>query len=179
MKKLFYLVITALLFVPFIVSNAAIKTITTCENPTYDENSRQIKVCYLDIEVSGSSKFQTLKGKFTLTNTSFKVAPQAGDSRIKMTDNGNNNYTFSASKPISNQTVRLAKFTIYLAENGKECKIVWTPIQYVNYYCEFKDGNYYDLNGNVVSETEYKKQCLKHSCEVIGKLESASICHHS
>ena len=167
MKKLFYVIITVLAFIPLIVSNAAIKTITTCDNPVRDESNRQVKVCYLDIQVSGNSKFQTLKGKFTLTNTSFKVAPQAGDSRVKMTDNGNNNYTFSASSPIANQTVRLAKFTLYLAQNGKECKIVWTPIQYINSYCEVKDGNFYDLNGNIVSEKEYKKQCEKHYCEVI------------
>ena len=167
MKKLFYIVITAFLFIPLIVSNAAIKTVTTCDNPTRDENNRQIKVCYLDIDVTGNSKFQTVKGKFTLTNTTFKVTPVAGDSRVTMTDNGNNNYTFSVTKPISNQKVRLAKFTMYLSENGKECKIVWSPTQYINSYCEVKDGNYYDLNGNIVSETEYKKQCEKHSCDVI------------
>ena len=50
---------------------------------------------------------------------------------------------------------------------GRECKIVWSPIEYVNSYCEYKDGNYYDLNGNIVSEKEYRKQCEKHSCEVI------------
>ena len=167
MKKLFYIVITAFLFIPFIVTNAAIKTITTCDNPTRDENNRQVKVCYLDLEVSGNSKFQTVKGKFTLTNTTFKVAPTVGDSRVKMTENGNNNYTFSVTKPVSNQKIRLAKFTMYLSENGRECKIVWSPLEYVNSYCEFKDGNYYDLNGNIVSEAEYKKQCEKHSCEVI------------
>ena len=167
MKKLLYVIVAALMFVPLIVSNATIKTITTCENPTRDENNRQVKVCYLDIQVSGNSKFQALKGKFTLTNTTFKVAPVAGDSRIKMTDNGNYNYTFTASTPIANQTVRLAKFTMYLSENGREGKIVWNPIEYINSYCEYKDGNYYDMNGNVVSETEFKKQCEKHSCEVI------------
>lgn len=167
MKKVFYLIITALLFVPLMVSNAAIKTVTTCDNPTYDENNRQVKKCYLDIEVGGNSKFQTLKGKFTLTNTSFKVAPVSGDSRVTMIDNGNYNYTFSAKSPISNQTVRLAVFTVYLSANGKECKVVWSPIEYINSYCEHKNGNFYDLNGNIVSETEYKKQCEKHYCEVI------------
>ena len=167
MKKLFYVIITVLFFIPFIVTNAAIKTVTTCDNPTRDENNRQVKVCYLDIDVSGSSKFQTVKGKFTLTNTTFKVAPTAGDSRVKMTDNGNNTYTFSVTKPLSNQKVRLAKFTMYLSENGRECKIVWSPIEYVNSYCEYKDGNYYDLNGNIVSEKEYRKQCEKHTCEII------------
>ena len=167
MKKLFYVIITVLFFIPFIVTNAAIKTVTTCDNPTHDENNRQVKVCYLDIDVTGNSKFQTVKGKFTLTNTTFKVAPTAGDSRVKMTENGNNTYTFSVTKPLSNQKVRLAKFTMYLSENGRECKIVWSPIEYVNSYCEYKDGNYYDLNGNIVSEKEYRKQCEKHSCEVI------------
>lgn len=167
MKKVFYLIITALLFVPLMVSNAAIKTVTTCENPTYDENNRQIKKCYLDIDVQGNSKFQTLKGKFTLTNTSFKVTPVSGDSRVKMIDNGNYTYTFTANSPISNQKVRLAVFTVYLSANGKECKVVWSPIEYINSYCEHKDGNFYDLNGNIVSETEYRKQCEKHYCEVL------------
>ncbi len=167
MKKVFYLIITALMFLPIMVSNAAIKTVTTCENPTYDENNRQIKVCYLEIDVAGNSKFQTLKGKFTLTNTTFKVAPVSGDSRVTMVDNGNYNYTFKANSPISNQKVRLAVFTVYLSANGKECKVVWSPIEYINSYCEYKDGNYYDLNGNIVSETEYKKQCEKHYCEII------------
>ena len=167
MKKLFYVIFTMLMFVPFIVSNAAMSTVTTCDNPTTDENNRRVKVCYLDIKVTGNSKLQAVKGKFVLTNTTFKVAPVAGDSRITATDNGNYNYTFAASSPISNQTVRIAKFTMYLSENGKECSIMWNPTEYVNYYCAYEGGNYYDMNGNIVSQTEYNKQCEKHSCEVV------------
>ena len=166
MKKVFYLIITTLLFIP-VIANAKISTITTCDNPVYDENHRQVKTCYLDLEVSGNHKFQTVKGTFTLTNTAFKNTPVATDARITVTDNGNNNYSFSAKSPIANQTVRLAKFTIYLATNGQYCSIVWKPGEFTNSYCEFKDGNYYDLNGNIVSKTEYSKQCEKHYCEVI------------
>lgn len=166
MKKLFYLIITTLLFIP-VVANAKISTITTCDNPVYDENHRQVKTCYLDLEITGNNKFQAVKGTFTLTNTAFKSTPVATDARITVTDNGNNNYTFSAKSPIANQKVRLAKFTIYIATNGQYCSIVWSPSSFTNSYCEYKDGNYYDLNGNVVSETEYRKQCEKHYCEVI------------
>ena len=80
------------------------------------------------------------------------------DSRIIVTDNGNYNYTFSAKTPISNQTIKVAKFTMYKSENGQNCSIVFSPDEngFVNSYCEVKDGNYYDLNGNIVSEAEYK-----------------------
>lgn len=169
MKKLFYIIIALLAFTPLIVSYADFYTETPCDTKTTDENGRDIKVCYLDLVITGNSKFQTLKGQFTLTNTTFKVTPQAGDSRIKATDNGNYHYTFSATTPISNQKVRLAKFTMYLSQNGQNCSIVWNPDEkpFSNAYCEYKDGNYYDLNGNIVSETEFKKQCEKHSCEVV------------
>lgn len=166
MKKFVYSIILGLILLTPTIASASIKTITPCDNPIVDESGRKVKTCYLDIEISNNSSFQSVSGVLTLTNTSYKSEPETVDSRIKMVKNGNN-IIFTATTPIKNETVRLAKFTLYFATNGKECKATWNPNEYSNYYCENKNGFYYDLNGNIVNETEYNKQCNKHSCEIV------------
>ena len=166
MKKfMFTIIIAIILFVPTI-TNASIKTLTPCDEPIIDESGRKVKTCYLDLEISGNSSFQTVSGTLTLTNTTFKSEPETIDSRIKTAKNGDN-YTFTTTSIIKNETIRLAKFTLYFATNGKECSAIWNPNEYNTYYCENKNGYYYDLNGNSVNETEYNKQCKNHSCEII------------
>ena len=167
MKKFIYTIIIVIaLFIP-VIANASIKTLTPCDEPFIDESGRKVKTCYLDLEISGSSSFQTTSGTLTLTNTTFKSEPETIDSRVKVIRDGDN-YTFTTTSIIKNETIRLAKFTLYFATNGKECKAEWNPSrEFPIYYCENKNGYYYDLNGNIVSETEYNKQCNRHSCEII------------
>ncbi|MBQ9833847.1 MAG: hypothetical protein IJO33_01495 [Bacilli bacterium] len=166
MKKFIYTIIIAtILFVP-IITMATPRTLTPCDAPIIDESGRKVKTCYLDLEISGTDTFQTVTGSLKLTNTSFKSEPEVTDSRIKMIRNGDS-YVFTTTTPIKNETIRLTKFTLYFATNGKECRADWIPNDYNVYYCENKNGYFYDLNGNIVNEIEYNKQCKTHSCEII------------
>lgn len=166
MKKIIFIIFLALFIVSPTIANASLKTLTPCDEPIVDESGRKIKTCYLDLQITGNTEFQTVSGTITLTNTTYKSEPETVDSRVKMSKSGNS-YVFTTTNSIKNETIRLAKFTIYFATNGKECNAEWSPNEYNVYYCENKNGYFYDLNGNIVSETEYNKQCKTHSCEIV------------
>ncbi len=169
MKKLFYSILLLTTIILPIRVNAGLKTNVLCDEKKMDETlTHQIKTCYIDVTVTDDTSFYSVAGKFTMINTSLKGNIESGDKRIKITNTNLDNLTFVSETPIKNETIRIAKFTIFLAENGKECKVTWQPITYgINYSCKMENGYYYDKNGNSVSELEYNKQCKPHSCEII------------
>lgn len=169
MKKIFYGIFLALFIVLPHNVNAKLKTTMPCDEKRMDETlQHQIKTCYIDIEVSGDDALYSVNGEFTMKNTSLKGNIEAVDKRIKITNSDLKNLTFVSETPIKNEKIRIAKFTIYLAENGQECEVIWNPNKYgTNYSCSIENGYYYDKNGNSVTETEYNKQCKSHSCEII------------
>lgn len=169
MKKIFYFILLSLLIILPNKVNAGLKTDMTCDDPRMDETlQHQIKTCYIDITVNGDDAIYSVNGTFTLINTRLKGNIEAVDKRIKITNSNLNNLTFVSETPIKNETIRIAKYTVYLAENGEECRVLWEPKNYGrNYSCTIENGYYYDKNGNSVTENEYNKQCKPHSCEVI------------
>lgn len=169
MKKIIYSLILIMIIILPIKVNAGIKTDMTCDDKRMDETLKhQIKTCYIVVTASGDTSFYSTSGKFTMINTSLKGNIEAADKRIKITNTNLDNLTFASETPIKNETIKVAKFTIYLAENGKECRVLWDPNEYgVNYSCQIQNGYYYDKNGNSVSESEYNKQCKPHYCEII------------
>lgn len=169
MKKIFYIILLALLIILPNKVNAGLKTDMPCDEPRMDETlQHQIKTCYIDITVNGDDAIYSVNGTFTLINTKLKGNIEAVDKRIKITNSNLNNLTFVSETPIKNETIRIAKYTVYLAENGEECRVLWSPKNYGrNYSCTIENGYYYDKNGNSVTETEYNKQCKTHSCEVV------------
>ena len=169
MKKAFYIILLALLILLPNKVNAGIKTTMSCDEKRMDETlQHQIKTCYIDITITDEDALYSVNGTFTLINTSLKGNIEAVDKRIKITNNNLSNLTFVSETPIKNETIRIAKYTVYLAENGKECRVLWDPKNYGrNYSCTIENGYYYDKNGNSVTENEYNKQCKPHYCEVI------------
>lgn len=166
MKK--FLMISAIMFVmlvPFRV-NAGIKNVTSCENSTIDADNKPIRVCYVDVTVTDSTRLYTINGKLNFNNSSLKSI-EALDSRLKMTSNDANNLIFTSTEAIQNEKVRLAKVTIYIGLDGTECNTKWQPTRYgINYSCDIIDGNYYDLDGKLTDFATYDKQC-NHYCEII------------
>ena len=168
MKKIIYILSIALFIILPSTVNAGIKTTTPCDERKSD-GKNQIKTCYIDITVTDDTALYSVSGEFTMINTSLKGEIEAVDKRIKITNKHLTNLTFVSETAIKNETIRIAKFTIYLASNGQECKVQWKPEEYGrNYSCSIENGYFYDKNGNSVSELEYNKQCKPHSCEIVG-----------
>lgn len=168
MKKLLFTILIGLsILIPRNVF-ASMKTTTPCDEVKRDEQMKQIKTCYIDIEISGDTTFYGVNGELKFYNTSMKGNIEAVDQRIKITDDNLANLIFTTNTKITNETIRIAKFTVYLAPDGTECKVSWMPKEYeINYSCIIKNNYFYDKNGNVVSEEEYNKQCKPHYCEII------------
>ena len=167
MKKLIYIFTIALFIILPCNVNAALEVNPHCDDIKTD-GKNQFKTCYIDIKVTEDTTLYSTSGKFTMINTSLKGNIEAGDKRIKITNSNLDNLTFVSETPIKNETVRIAKFIIYLATNGEKCIVQWEPKTYgTNYSCTFENGYYYDKNGNSVTETEYNKQCKPHYCEII------------
>ena len=146
MKKILYTILLLLIIIMPIKTNAALKTNVSCDAKRMDETLKhQIKTCYIDITVSEDTAFYSVSGKFTMINTSLKGNIETVDKRIKVTNSNFENLTFVSETPIKNETVRIAKFTIYLSENGEKCTVTWEPKTYgLNYSCTIENGYYYD-----------------------------------
>ena len=167
MKKFMIFVAFLLALIAPITVNAGIKNITSCEDSTVDNNGKLIRVCYIDINITNTTRLYKIKGKLTFNNSSLKSI-EALDSRMQMTSNDPNNLVFISKDAIANEKIRIAKVTIYIGLDGTECNTKWQPTEYgINYSCEIVDNNYYDLEGKLTNYTTYDKQCNKHYCEII------------
>lgn len=165
MKKIVLLFVALFVFsIPSIV-NAGIKNTVTCENSTVDLEGKPIKICYIDIDITNTTKLYKIEGKLNFVNSSLKTITLL-DSRFTMNQN-DNNLSFTTKDAIEEEKVRIAKVVIYIATSGEECNFTWQPTGYgVNYSCEVIDGEYYDLNGKLTDFNTYDKQC-NHYCEII------------
>ena len=170
MKKIMFIITALVLAIVPLKAEAKIENLVSCDEVKSDwSENRQIKTCYIDIQVSGSDRFYSVSGAFKMVNTSLKGEITSVDKRIKITNSNLDNLTFTSETPIQNEKIRIAKFTLYLATNGHDCSVTWEPKVYGrNYTCQIENGYYYDKNGNSVSKEEYSKQCEKHTCEIIG-----------
>ncbi len=166
MKRIIvFIILLIALIVPLNV-NAGIKNITNCEDATVDSEGKQVRVCYVDVEVTDTTKLYKIEGKLTFNNSSLKSI-EALDSRLVMTSNNPDNIVFESKTAIKNEKVRLAKITIYIALSGKECNAKWQPTEYgINYSCDIINGNYYDIDGNLTNFSTYDKHC-NHYCEKV------------
>jgi len=166
MKKFMIVAALLLALITPINVNAGIKNTTSCEKETVDENGKHIRVCYVDVDVTNTTRLYKIKGKLTFNNSSLKSI-EALDSRLKMTSNDTDNLVFVSKTAIEKEKIRLAKVTIYIGLDGTECNTKWQPTEYgINYSCDIVDGEYYDLNGKLTDFATYDKQC-NHYCEIV------------
>lgn len=167
MKKIIIIAAVLLTLITPISVNAGIKNTTSCEDSTVDSNGKLIRVCYIDIDITNTTRLYKITGKLTFNNSSLKSI-EALDSRLQMANNDSQNLVFESKTAIEKEKIRLAKVTIYIGLDGTECNTKWQPTEYgINYSCDIVDGEYYDLNGKLTDFATYDKQCNKHYCEVI------------
>jgi len=164
-KTIIFIAILITLILPISVS-AGIKNTTSCDDATIDSEGKHIRVCYIDIDVTDTTRLYKIEGKLTFNNSSLKSI-EGLDSRLTLISNNPDNLKFESKSAIKNEKIRLAKVVIYIGLDGEECNTKWQPTEYgINYSCDIVDNEYYDLNGNLTDFDTYDKQC-NHYCEII------------
>lgn len=164
-KYLFYIILLVTIIFPLNV-NAGIKNSTYCEDSVVDENDKLVRSCYINVDITDTTRLYEIKGKLVFNNSSLKSV-ETLDSRITMISDDPNNLVFKSKTAIQNEKIKLAKVTIYIGLDGKECNTKWQPTEYgINYSCDIIGNDYYDLNGNLTDFATYDKEC-NHYCEIV------------
>ncbi len=122
-----------------------------------------------NVTVSGVKNIQVVNSKGAIqtkfaSGENFKIKVPAADITTKTTINVKATTTTGVEtvgiyKTADSSFQRVISTQINVTPAVKDINLVATPEKVVNPTCEYKDGKYYGLKGNIVDKATYEKEC--------------------
>ncbi len=168
MKKLSFIVIIFLMgfFGVVQVNASSLVNNSYCEE-ALDTDGEPVQICHFVFDVDGTVTYNQNSLSLTLTNVVIKsIQVENGWYYTKVHDNL---YTFETSNPTLTGHVEMATIVFRKINEAEECSIHYScDWSKIDRSCSIFEGNYYGPNGDIITELEYEKQCLKPVCKDYG-----------
>ena len=166
MVKIFLMFLIFSFFSIFQVKAASLTNNSYCEE-ALDVEGEPVQICHFVFDVDGTVTYNQNSLSLTLTNVVIKsIQVENGWYYTKVHDNL---YTFETSNPTLSGHVEMATIVFQKINEAEECSIHYScDWSKIDRSCSIFEGNYYGPNGDIITELEYEKQCLKPVCKDYG-----------
>ena len=166
MVKIFLMFLIFSFFSIFQVKAASLTNNSYCEE-ALDVDGEPVQICHFVFDVDGTVTYNQNSLSLTLTNVVIKsIQVENGWYYTKVHDNL---YTFETSNPTLSGHVEMATIVFQKINEAEECSIHYScDWSKIDRSCSIFEGNYYGPNGDIITELEYEKQCLKPVCKDYG-----------
>lgn len=141
----------------------------SCEPSVTDANGKITQTCLVGFKVVDKAiDFNKFTVNFTLNNVTLDSFVLENGWNLT-SQNGNSYVVETAQTSLPVGTYNIAKITYSRIDNAAECSIaVDLRVDRVDRSCSIYQGNYYGINGNIVSKETYDAECgPKYYCTIL------------
>ena len=169
-KILFIMLINLIIIFPFKTVMAGIdySNGVVCDDLVDLDDGNVSKKCKINLNVvNGKTYYNKINVKLTLTNLIIhEINVNKG---WTLTRDSDNNLYFSSYLPsFEIGRYEIGTMVLYKVKKAELCSLEYEYVpSIINRSCTVENNYYYDHNGELISELEYEKECLPHSCEIL------------